>query len=240
MHKLLSLAWVLTLLSTHTLAGSAVSVKDNANIALMLAKNNYNRIVVKEDKIVEAVFPEQAMAIKRDEHDGSVYVWLTSPNPFTLFLTTEKGAHFSATLSGEESLGKTIELVALKSAAAKKTIPNPPGNSQTITPAAVPEAILAMLSHMEHQKPFADVKVIRQFGKAERWARGLTLLPKATWDGNLLKGEVIELYNGGKEPLELTQSWFAKEGTLAIKFAKTSLKPGEHTLLYRVQDVNHG
>jgi conjugal transfer pilus assembly protein TraK len=40
--------------------------------------------------------------------------------------------------------------------------------------------------------------------------------------------------------LELSQAWFAKEGTLAIKFAAPSIKPGEHTLLYRVQDVNHG
>jgi conjugal transfer pilus assembly protein TraK len=240
MHKLLSITWIFVLVSMKTAAATAISVKNNANIALTLAQNNYNRIVVKEDKIIEAVFPEQAMAIKRDEQDGSVYVWLTSQTPFTLFLTTEKGAHFSATLTGETSLGKTIELLTSKPASIKSNTTHEKNNPKTITPAAVPEAILAMLSHMENQKPFADVKVVRQFGKAERWAQGLTLLPKAIWDGNLLKGEIIELYNGGKKPLELAQSWFAKEGTLAIKFAKTNLKSGEHTLLYRIQDVNHG
>ena len=35
------------------------------------------------------------MAIKRDEQDGSVYVMLAATNPFTLFLTTEAGRHFS-------------------------------------------------------------------------------------------------------------------------------------------------
>ncbi len=35
---------------------------------------------------------------------------LAATNPFTLFLTTEAGRHFSLTLNSEESLGKTIEL----------------------------------------------------------------------------------------------------------------------------------
>ena len=97
-----------------------------------------------------------------------------------------------------------------------------------------------MLTHMEQQKPFADVSVKRQFGKVERWAKGLTLLPKESWDGKLLKGETIELYNGGKEPLDLAQEWFAKEGTLAIKFSQPSIKPGEKAMLYRVEASRHG
>ncbi|MDF1931907.1 type-F conjugative transfer system secretin TraK [Legionella pneumophila] len=71
---------------------------------------------------MEAVFPPNAMAIKRDEQDGSVYVMLAAANPFTLFLTTESGRHFSVTVNGEESLGKTIELVpVLPVVAASKT-----------------------------------------------------------------------------------------------------------------------
>ncbi|WP_259293221.1 TraK domain-containing protein [Legionella bozemanae] len=55
-----------------------------------------------------------------------------------------------------------------------------------------------------------------------------------------MKGETIELYNRGKEPLELSQEWFAKVGTLAIKFSKPSIAPGEKAMLYRVQGVRHG
>jgi conjugal transfer pilus assembly protein TraK len=105
---------------------------------------------------------------------------------------------------------------------------------------AVPEAILALLTHMEQQKPFADVNVKRQFGKVERWSKGLTLLPKESWDGKLLKGETIELYNRGKESLELSQEWFVKKGTVAIKFSKPSIAPGERIMLYRIQGVDHG
>ncbi|MFP3773658.1 type-F conjugative transfer system secretin TraK [Legionella pneumophila serogroup 1] len=230
----------LTLLSTVAMGANSIPVKDNSDIALTLSQGNYNRLVVKNDKIMEAVFPPNAMAIKRDEQDGSVYVMLSATNPFTLFLTTEGGRHFSVTLNGEESLGKTIELVPSQPVITKTVVNTTKSNPKTITQEAVPEAILAMLNHMEQKKPFADVNVKRQFGKVERWSKGLTLLPKESWDGKLLKGETIELYNGGKEPLELAQEWFAKEGTLAIKFSKPSIAPSEKAMLYRVQGVSHG
>lgn len=239
MHKPLSII-ALALFSTLVLGANSIVVKDNSDIALTISQGNYNRLVVKNDKIMEAVFPPHAMAIKRDEQDGSVYVMLSASNPFTLFLTTERGLHFSVTLNGEESLGKTIELVPVSSVVdASKTRGIKP-NTKTIAQEAVPEAILAMLTHMEQHKPFADVSIKRQFGKAERWSKGLTLLPKELWDGKLLKGETIELYNGGKEPLGLSQEWFAKEGTLAIKFSKPSIKPGEKAMLYRVEVSHHG
>lgn len=234
MHKPLSMA--LAFLSTVAVGATSIPVKDNSNIALTLSQGNYNRLVVKNDKIMEAVFPPNAMAIKRDEQDGSVYVMLAATNPFTLFLTTEGGRHFSVTLNGEESLGKTVELVPVSSVISASTKTTP----KKVPQEAVPEAILAMLTHMEQQKPFADVSVKRQFGHVERWSKGLTLLPKESWDGKLLKGESIELYNGGKEPLQLAQEWFAKEGTLAIKFSQPSIKPGEKAMLYRVQGASHG
>lgn len=239
MRKPFSIA--LALFSTLAMGATSISVKDNSDSALTLSQGNYNRLVVKNDRIMEAVFPPNAMAIKRDEQDGSVYVLLTGANPFTLFLTTETGRHFSVTLKGEESLGKTVEfvpsspVVSASKGSATKTI-----TTKTSTQEAVPEAILALLEHMEQQKPFADVRIKHQFGKVERWSKGLTLLPKESWDGKLLKGETIELYNGGKKPLELVQEWFAREGTLAIKFSKPSIAPGEKAMLYRVEASNHG
>lgn len=235
------LSGVLALVSTLAMGANPIPVNNNSDIALTLSQGNYNRIVVKDDKIMEAYFPPNSMAIKRDEFDGSVYVMLSAQNPFTLFLTTEKGAHFSVTLSGEESLGKTIELVPSIPKSLKKTANNPTkSNPKPRAQAAVPEAILALLSHMEQQKPLADVTLTRQWGRAERWSKGLTLMPKQSWDGTFLKGEMIELYNSGKEPLELEGEWFAKKATLAVKFSKPTLNPGEHALLYRVQGVNHG
>lgn len=230
----------LAFLSTVALGSTSIPVKENSDFSLTLSQDNYNRIVVKNDKIMEAVFPPHAMAIKRDEQDGSVYVMLAATNPFTLFLTTEAGRHFSVTVNGEASLGKTIEFIPQQTVAAKSTATKTPNKPATSAPNAVPEAILAMLTHMEQQKPLDSVSVKRQFGKALRWSKGLSLLPKESWDGKLLQGEIIELYNGGTEPLELSQEWFATDATLAIKFSKSTINPHERAMLYRVQGVSHG
>ncbi|SEG42158.1 conjugal transfer pilus assembly protein TraK [Legionella quinlivanii DSM 21216] len=238
MHKPFGIA--LALSSTVALGANSIPVKDNGDIALTLSQGNYNRLVVKNDKVMEAVFPRNAMAIKRDPQDGSVYVMLAANNPFTLFLTTEAGRHFSITLNGEESLGKTIELVPVSPVLPSSKTVGSKTNSKAITQEAVPEAILALLTHMEQQKPFADVTVKRPLAKVERWSKGLTLLPKESWEGKLLKGEAIELYNGGKESLELAEGWFAKEETLAIKLSKPAIAPGEKAMLYRVLGVKHG
>jgi conjugal transfer pilus assembly protein TraK len=230
------MAVFLALFSTVSLANN-ILVKDNSDITLTLSRTNYNRIVMKNDKIIEAVFPEQAMNIKRDEQDGSVYVKLGSEAPFTLFFTTESGHHFSATVNGEESLGKTIELSSQSFALPQKNVAKNSSTPKAIDP--VPQAILALLTHMEEHKIFADVVVKRQFNKVLRWSKGLTLFPKELWDGQQLKGEIIELYNGGKKTLALSQEWFAKQDTLAIKFSKPSINPGERAMLYRVQGVSH-
>lgn len=235
MPKLIMASFIL-ILSQTVLAATSIAVNDNSDIALTLSQGNYNRLIVKNDKIVEAVFPPNALGIKRDEQDGSVYVMLAATNPFTLFLTTEKGRHFSVTLTGEESLGKTIELVpqqavALKSKPTKKT-------SQPLAVAA--DSIVSMIAHMERHELIQGVKVKRQFGQVLRFKDGFTLFPKESWEGNDLKGEIIEVYNGSKAPLTLSESWFAKAGVKAIKLSKATLAPKESTLLYRVQGVAHG
>lgn len=120
MHK--GLGVILALVSMSVIGSNSIPFKDNSEIALTLSQGNYNRIFVKNDKIVEAVFPEKAMAIKRDEQDGSVYIMLAATNPFTLFLTTEAGRHFSVTLNSEESLGKTIELIPQQPLPVKVTV----------------------------------------------------------------------------------------------------------------------
>lgn len=233
---------IFALFTNAAISSTVLSVKDNSDFALTLSQTNYNRLVIRGDEIVEAVFPPNAMAIKTNAEDGSVYLMLQATNPFTLFLATKAGRHFSATINAEDSLGKTIELIPVET---KALSINANTNSVKITdkPSSkeiVPEAILAMLNHMESHKPFADVNIKHQFGKALRYSQGLTLLPKELWDGKLLQGEKIELYNGSKKTLELSQEWFAKEGTLALKLSKPTLNPGEKAFLYRVQEVYNG
>ena len=227
--------FIAMLLSPVLMAQVSLTLKDDADVSLKLSQSNYNRIKVKGDKIAEVVFPEGAMAIRRDEQDGSAYVMLATQNPFTLFMATESGRHFSVTVTGEESLGKTVELVpAFAGRPVNQTKP-----ATATAPNTDTQPLVSLINHMEtHQSlPGFTVKQIR---KLERWQKGLVLTSRETWNGNQYIGEVIELYNGGHEPLTLEEDWFNREETQAVKLSQKQLLPKQVATLYRVTGSNHG
>lgn len=210
---------------------ASVAVKDNTDVQLTLSGSNYNRLLVHHDKIVDAVFPEQAMALKSDEQDGSVYILLNRQEPFTLFLTTESGRHFSLTLSGEESLGKTIELKPERS-------PTPAALKKEVA-AQKPNGALDLLTLMKTKQQKPGVSVGRVYGQAIRLGR-LTLLPREQWKAGVFSGETLEVYNGGNEPLTLSSSDFITQDVKAIALSQATIPPKGRAMLYRVSEVAHG
>lgn len=207
-----------------------IPVQENRDINLTLSKGNYNRLVIKDDKIVEAIFPPNALSIRRDEVDGSLYLLLAADNPFTLFLATEKGRHFSVTLKGEISLGKTIELIPQNKALAQVKKPI----VKNIDPN------LALISKMELHDLDKDTKIKKISRKVERYKSGLTLIPKEIWEGKHFKGEVVEVYNRSKAPIALHANYLAKADDKAIKVSVAQIKPKEKALLYRIKETKFG
>lgn len=213
--------------------GASVTINDNDNATLSLSGSNYNRLLVVNDKIMEAVFPPQAMAIRRDEQDGSVYVLLKREEPFTLFLTTESGRHFSLTVSGEESLGKTIEL-------RPKTIQTAVRTKKPAVLNEPPNAALTLLEAMKAKKKLSGVIARKLYGKAIRLSQGLTLLPREQWSKGTLSGEALEIYNGGRTPLTLSSSDFITPAVKAAALSQSIIPPKGRAMLYRVSEVAHG
>ena len=216
---------------------ATVTFKDNLDVNLVLAKSNYNRLVVKNDKIIRAYFPNGTMAISNDE-DGSLYVTLAAnvSQPFTLFLSTESGRHFSATVSAEESLGKTIEfvphvVVAKASPVINKALPRAPALAAT----TIPHLMNQMLTNA---KPIGFVHK-QSKGRMQRLNQGLMLTPKEAFISKKLTGEILELYNGGKTPLMLKEAWFADKKSKAVALSQALVLPGQKVLLYRVQENAH-
>ncbi len=232
---------VLALLATSAMSQTSIAVHDNSDVALNLSQSNYNRLVVKNDKIVEAIFPETAMGIKRDEQDGSVYVMLTAQSsPFTLFLTTESGRHFSVTVTGEEGLGKTVELLAPKIAVASNTTKTSIDASPKIMQDPHQNAMLEIINHMERHEPMPGMTISHPFGRAERMGAGLSLVPKEIWAGVGVKAERLEVYNSSSKPLNLLPEWFEGDNVTAMKLSQPILKPHQTAILYRVREVAHG
>lgn len=234
----------LTCLLAGIVSASKVTITDNADTALILSQSNYNRIFIENDRISDAVFPEKAMGIQRDESDGSLYVMPSSNEPFTLFLSTEGGRHFSVTVQGEEALGKTFELVPPKLAAVKplahvaqkKTAPQKSAKAKTKTDEDFNSVIpFELVTHMSNNEPMPGFQIKKQFGMAERWKEGLSLLPRAKWQGKDYLGEVIELYNASSKPLKLHDDWFDDGHVRAMMLSAKTIEPKGRVMLYRVK-----
>lgn len=224
--------------SVSSFALTSTHFKENADLAVTLSDSNYNRLVVKGDKITNVHFPEGMMAVS-NESDGGIYVMVAHPEPFTMFVTTELGRHFSLTVNTEQGLGKTVEFVADGNPAPQITsaskvmakIPEP-----TFLPSNVTELMTAMLKSNVSK----DYESKKYFGRAIRLGQGMTLFPKMTYKGKTLSGEVTEIYNGSKSPIDLNESLFNGVGVKAVSLSKNTLAPHERALVYRVLEQAHG
>lgn len=213
----------------------SIPVKNNADFELSLSQSNYNRLLVKNDKILDVAFPPTMMGVKRDEQDGSLYIALANSKPFTLFLTTAGGRHFSVTVHGEDALGKTIELVPTN-AVAQAPASQPKQNASN---QREEQMLVSLITHMETHRALPGFTIKKQ-QQVELWNKGLQLTHQQTWQSSRFVGEVIELVNGGKEPLNLDEAWFNQDKTRAIKFSQKHLAPREKAFLYRVADLKQG
>lgn len=237
--KMRSIIGALSLcIAVSSFAVTSKSFKENADLAVTLSDSNYNRLVVKGDKITQVHFPEGMMAVS-NESDGGLYVMVVHPEPFTMFVTTELGRHFSLTVNTESGLGKTLEFVAdgnqvpaiTSATKVLSKIPEP-----SVLPSNVTELMTAMLKNNVSK----DYESKKYFNRAIRLSQGMTLFPKLTYKGKILLGEVTEIYNGSNNPIDLNESLFNGAGVKAISLSKNTLAPHDRALVYRVLEQVHG
>lgn len=215
------------------LFASALPIENNGNVELSLSETNYNRILIQNDKILDNYFPDGRMLIQHDDSDGGIYVMPVTSEPFTLFLTTEKGRHLSVTISGEPSLGKSIVL------AAKGVEPRPSLPTPETLPLKKDTPLVSLIEQMATNTPSDDYKVKPLPQKIERMGNGLILIPQKYWEGKSFLGDVTEIINHSSKTQQLTYQEFESKGIDALKLSKLTLAPNEKAYLYRVKEVGH-
>lgn len=246
MHKLISILG-LCLITTQSFALTSQPFQDNADVTAVLSKSNFNRLVVRGDKITKAYYPQGFLEIqglsqgdsKRaieeveiEEPDGSLYVMVTHDSPFTLFITTLSGHHFSATIESEESLGKTIEFVPKNTVVTQKSLPANVAPKSQKPPYA--DAIANLMTQMVRGDNPKGFESKRHFGKVIKLQNNLKLIPKRTFTGIELIGEVMELYNPAKYPTDIREDWFADKDVKAVSLSTQTLLPRQSAFVYRV------
>jgi len=224
MRKEWMVACLLCVSSAHAL--TTEQFKENGEVGISLSDSNTNRLVVRGDKITRAHFPEGALGIQ-NESDGSLYVTCAYEKPFTLFITTEGGSHFSATVIPKDTLGQTVEFLAEQ--AKPQVMTKRPVKVQPYT-----DVIQELMTHLVLGEPLEGFKVKRERDKGVHFQSGLTVRSKRVYQGVQFKGEILALHNTGKMPLTLQESWFSNQQVKAVALSSTTLAPKARAWVYRV------
>jgi conjugal transfer pilus assembly protein TraK len=223
------------LLSSTTIASTSIAIKDNSDKQVTLSQNNINRLFIENDKVSDFKFPKGRMQVIGGkgaiEDDGSVYITDVSEKPFTLFVTSQNGHHFSLTVHGEEGLGKTLSLIP--------ETPAIPAAKKWEQKNAYEKTLSNLMTSLIHgDVPDGYGVQMKTFSKPILWGKSIQLKPVKVFQGDRLMAEVFYVENRTKQNIFLKESFFTK-GTLAVSLSSHELKPLSKVSLYVIRGVKN-
>lgn len=100
-----------TTLASNTIVGPVkVKVANNEQATVDLSNTDVNRLFVENDKITSFNWPKDRCDPHNDP-SGSVYFNVYGKSPFTAFVSTEKGRHFSLVIIPKSEPGATLMFI---------------------------------------------------------------------------------------------------------------------------------
>jgi conjugal transfer pilus assembly protein TraK len=207
---------------------SVISFEEGEQFNLSLSSINFNRVFVEGEKIIKLSYPERAFTVDKSEMDdpnsieGSIYLKPAFDVPITLFLTTDKGHHFSLTITPNEAVGKTLKLMA-KTQTKLKFVKNDVSdlNQNEEVLAAMKAGEVPHDFHLERtlSRPFyikKDIKVVLQ----------------KHYQGESLTGYVYSLENISNHEVALTTELFSNNKAQTLSLSDEHIAPKKVAYLY--------
>ncbi len=93
-----------------TIAPVSIQVANDQQAKIDLSNVDANRIFVKGDKIIGFKEPKDHLVAYNDQ-SGSIYMNVYGKTPFTAFVTTQKGRHFSLLIIPKSKPGVTVRFI---------------------------------------------------------------------------------------------------------------------------------
>ena len=216
-------------------AQTKLAINENEMLDLVLSKNDFNRLFVEGDKVAALRFPEGYLSVENDA-DGSVYLDVKDDRVFTLFVTTQKGRHFSARIKTDDVAGQTIGFVQSQQALkASKTV----GRDVARNKYQAEMKALVLSTEREEQKAGYHGQKLRQ--KPVNITTSLHAQLIYTLSNAQKMGQKFKLINQGKQPVIFKDRWFKDKDTKALLVKERTIYPGTSITVVRVEEgVQHG
>jgi type-F conjugative transfer system secretin TraK len=234
--KLTTLTCLCLLCFTKATALQIKPGKDNETIYFKIAAKEYSRIFVKGDRILTVKGKSIAYQLKEfkgKSEEGILYIQPTESyqnRPFTLFVGTEQGHHYTLLL---ESLNIPAENIEIKPLSASKALATRWEENQPYL-----QKLIELMRQMKiEDQPEGYAIVNMGIVKPKKFPNGISLQLLTLYKGGQLDGEVWKLKNESGRTLEISPRQFYQNNVRAISVVEENLKNCEETIMYRI--VSH-
>ena len=97
-------------IASASLAPLSINIANDEQANISLSSEDMNRLFVNNDKIISVNAPNSRLIAQNDQ-SGSIYINVTGVTPFTAFVTTESGRHFSILVMPKRVPGVTVRFM---------------------------------------------------------------------------------------------------------------------------------
>ena len=220
----------------------SLKISDNEQSKVVMSTQDINRIFVLHDKITSFNAPMNRLSAHNDQ-SGSIYLNVYGEKPFTAFVSTQKGHHFSLLVIPKSVPGNTIELVMTtpvnhnyirhsqeaskyeKESTYQKTVVN-------LLKGAMLSKLPAGYSAID-PKGFKDISIF-QVPNFVTGQKQLQQQVVAGYLGGELAVRIIQVKNNTRSTLQLVANSFYVQGVRGVSIAHEVLKPSQATYIYEV------
>lgn len=211
-----------------SIAPQHIAFEDGEQFNLTLSRLNFNRVYVQGEKIVRLSYPQGAFVVDKSEmedvanNEASIYLKPAIEIPMTVFFTTDKGHHFSLTITPDEGNGKTVGLNARNTANVKYV------KADTRIESEVDDAIGAMKAGVIPDD-FHPVKVISRPFYVNK---NIKVSLEKHYESERLTGYIYRLENKSTHPVALSTSLFDNRRAESLALSDDTIAPKQVAYLY--------
>jgi len=208
-----------------------VSVANNQESTITLGSDDYNRLFVQGDRILQVRGDDGAYNVETDNVFGQVYIKPTSLESFELYVTTETGKTYP--LAVHVISGKR-EDVALLPKDEEKT---KAASFESNTP--YQQALVMLLRAMANGEPLDGFDVSQVKGKAIPLGDVALMTQVGSYGGDSLVGEIYTLQNISSQALNIKPEQLYRNNTAAIAMQSENLPVKGSVRVFIVQNQDN-
>lgn len=249
-----NLLYLSTLLMSHAImAAPPVSIPfaNNETVDLNLSYLDINRIIVKDDKITSVTCPTgfctlpmagaDSEATQANDPSGAALIALNIQEPFTLYVTTQKGQNFGAFVKPLAIPAVTTQFISTsrneeQRHLAAKFEKNSPYEAMLVS------VMKSLLSYnVTHVVPdgFTATTLTPAKQKKATPLESLTLVPTLSMNGDTLTGVIYRVKNNTANTVTVKPTDFYSRDVLAVSLSARTLPPQGNIYLYQITQGRH-